>query len=172
MNSATVKTDTGKKKKSSAQTAPVNSRRETREAVLKVLYAHEYTQDNIYAIIDDLCDNFTDEAMAMIRQLASACIRYEKDLDAQIRQLAKNWSFERIAVIDRLLIRMGLCELMHFEEIPVKVTISEIIAIAKRFSTSKSGSFINGILDKAAKDLQANGTIRKKGLGLIDKPPK
>jgi transcription antitermination protein NusB len=162
-----MKDDTEKKTPPAGKNKPVNSRRETREAVLKVLYAYEFTQNNIHSIISDLCDNFSEPALVMIRRLSFTCIQRQEDLDRHIRSFAENWSFERIAIIDRILIRIGLCELIHFEEIPVKVTISEIISIAKRFSTHKSSAFINGILDKASKDLQQSGEIRKTGMGMI-----
>ncbi len=60
---------------------------------------------------------------------------------------SKNWDFERIAIIDRLIIRMAICEFLFFDDIPPKVSISEAIEIAKKFSTDDSSAFVNGILD-------------------------
>lgn len=91
------------------------------------------------------------------------------DIDELIRSLADNWELERIALIDRLLLRMGVAELMKFSDIPTKVTINETIELAKMFSTEKSGVFINGILDKALEELKAQGRIVKEGRGLIDR---
>lgn len=72
-----------------------------------------------------------------------------------------NWDMERIALIDFLLLRMGVCELLYFPTIPTKVTINEYIEIAKRYSTLQSGHFVNGVLDNILKDLEKANKIRK-----------
>ncbi len=74
----------------------------------------------------------------------------------------KNWDAERIAALDLIIIRMGICEFLFFETIPTKVTINEYIDLAKEYSTPQSGQFINGILDNIHKELSAEGKIRKK----------
>jgi N utilization substance protein B len=74
----------------------------------------------------------------------------------------KNWDADRIAVIDMILMRMGLCELMFFETIPTKVTLNEYIDLAKTYSTLQSGQFVNGILDNIHKELVLEGKIHKK----------
>ena len=68
---------------------------------------------------------------------------------------AKNWSWERIARIDRLILRLALAEMLYIEEIPVRVSINEAIELAKSYSTDKSYAFVNGVLD---------GVVRQKGL--------
>lgn len=78
-----------------------------------------------------------------------------------IKPKLKNWDPERIAVLDMIMIRMGVCELLFFETIPAKVTINEYIDIAKSYSTQQSGQFVNGILDSIHKDLVAEGRLRK-----------
>jgi len=72
------------------------------------------------------------------------------------------------ALIDRILLRMGITELLFFPEIPPKVSINEVIEIAKEYSTSNSGKFINGILDAILSDLKLNSNLNKSGRGLID----
>jgi N utilization substance protein B len=72
-----------------------------------------------------------------------------------------NWDKERVAIIDLLLLRMGVCEFLYFETIPTKVTINEYIDIAKQYSTPQSGQFVNGVLDNILKDLDKEGLIRK-----------
>jgi transcription antitermination protein NusB len=72
-----------------------------------------------------------------------------------------NWDIERIAIIDMLLLRMGVCELLYFSTIPTKVTINEYIEIAKLYSTPQSGHFINGVLDNILKDLIKENKIKK-----------
>lgn len=73
----------------------------------------------------------------------------------------KNWDPERIALIDMILLRLGVCELMYFDTIPTKVSINEYIDLAKEYSTEQSGQFVNGILDGIHKDLVAAGKIQK-----------
>ncbi len=84
-----------------------------------------------------------------------------------ITSYADNWEFERIAIIDVILIKMAICEFMEFSSIPVKVSINEYIEISKEYSTPKSRQFINGLLDKMAIDFQKEGKIKKMGRGLI-----
>jgi len=78
-----------------------------------------------------------------------------------------NWDSDRIALIDKLIMVIAIAELIYFPLIPTKVTINEYIEIAKEFSTSSSGKFVNGILDNIVKDLTKNHIIVKKGRGLI-----
>ena len=89
------------------------------------------------------------------------------DADAIIGKHAENWDLGRIAIIDRVVLRMAVCELMAFEDIPPKVSIDEAIEIAKRYSTDKSGSFINGVLDAVLHDLSEQGRLKKSGRGLV-----
>jgi N utilization substance protein B len=78
-----------------------------------------------------------------------------------IRPRLKNWDAERIAVLDMILMRMGVCELLYFETIPPKVTINEYIDLAKDYSTPQSGQFINGLLDSIHKDLIKDDKLQK-----------
>jgi len=83
-----------------------------------------------------------------------------------IFEYVKNWDSERLAFTDSLLMEMAFIELVHFNEIPVKVTLNEYIEIAKFYSTKQSGQFINGVLDKMIKKLTKENLIKKTGLGL------
>lgn len=78
-----------------------------------------------------------------------------------IKPKLKNWDAERIAQLDMILMRMGICELLYFETIPTKVSINEYIDLAKEYSTAQSGQFVNGILDNIHKELVAEGKINK-----------
>ncbi len=78
-----------------------------------------------------------------------------------IRPKLKNWDSERIALLDMILIKMGLCEFLYFETIPPKVTINEYIDLAKEYSTEQSGHFVNGIMDNIHKELLAQNKIHK-----------
>lgn len=78
-----------------------------------------------------------------------------------IKPKLKNWDSDRIAVLDMVLMRMGVCELLYFETIPTKVTINEYIDLAKDYSTPQSGQFVNGILDNIHKEFMEGGKIQK-----------
>lgn len=88
--------------------------------------------------------------------------------EASISAKTKNWDVERIAMMDILLMKMALAEMMTFESIPVKVSINEYIDISKEYSTPKSKLFINGIIDKLASEYKAEGKIVKTGRGLVE----
>ena len=85
-----------------------------------------------------------------------------------ISEKTKTWEVDRIAVMDVILMKMAISELMHFSSIPVKVTLNEYIEISKTYSTPKSKQFINGILDKIVMDFKKDGTMKKTGRGLME----
>lgn len=103
-----------------------------------------------------------------IEELLKTSIRYADEYQELIAAKTKNWEADRIALMDILLMRMAISELINFPSIPVKVTINEYIELSKTFSTLKSNTFINGILDKILADLTREGRIRKIGRGLKD----
>ncbi|HUZ58585.1 MAG TPA: transcription antitermination factor NusB [Hanamia sp.] len=78
-----------------------------------------------------------------------------------IKPKLKNWDSERIALLDMILLKMGLCEFLYFETIPPKVTINEYIDLAKEYSTEQSGHFVNGIMDNIHKELLSQNKIHK-----------
>ena len=90
------------------------------------------------------------------------------EYDEYISKFAKNWDFNRISLMDRTILRMGIGEMTNFSNIPLKVSINECIDIAKNYSTPKSGKFINGLLDVISLNLLKEDKIIKTGKGLID----
>src|SRR4030095_64358 len=78
-----------------------------------------------------------------------------------IKPKLKNWDPDRIASLDMILMRMGVCEFLYFETIPPKVTINEYIDLAKEYSTQQSGQFVNGILDNIHKELVQQDKMHK-----------
>jgi len=82
-----------------------------------------------------------------------------------------NWELERIALMDILVMRLAITEILEFPEIPVKVTLNEYIEIAKYYCTSKSSTFVNGILDNIVKEIREKGLFKKYGRGLIGESP-
>ncbi len=91
----------------------------------------------------------------------------DEDLAGEMLGKTPNWDKERIAEIDTILIKMAICEFLHFSSIPVKVTINEYLEIAKEYSTPKSSIFINGILDKLYREYQEENRLNKIGRGLM-----
>lgn len=91
----------------------------------------------------------------------------DEDLSDEMQGKTPNWDKERIAEIDTILIKMAICEFLHFSSIPVKVTINEYLEIAKEYSTPKSSIFINGVLDKLSKEYQEEKRLNKFGRGLM-----
>jgi len=91
-----------------------------------------------------------------------------KKYDELITNTAKNWEVERIAIIDNIILKMAITEMLECPTIPVKASLNEYIEIAKAYSSDKSRIFINGVLDKIHMDLKTSNQIKKIGRGLID----
>jgi len=108
------------------------------------------------------------EDKEFIVDLFKNTVRYDKEYQEMISVKTQNWEPERIAMMDTLLMKMALAEFIKFNSIPVKVTINEYLEISKEFSTPKSNSFINGILDKILIELKSENKIKKTGRGLIE----
>lgn len=131
--------------------------------------------DNQWAVDDKLLPLFKksydlngiNEDELFLYSLLRTVIANTKTYDDIIVKKAINWEFDRIAVMDLILLRMGMAEIFKFETIPLKVTLNEIIEFAKHFSSPKSKVFINGLLDKTIEEGLKNGTVVKKGRGLI-----
>lgn len=103
----------------------------------------------------------TPEKWIFAKSLLNSMIDKKEYALELIKPKLKNWDSERIALLDMLLMQMGVCELLYFETIPTKVTINEYIDLAKDYSTPQSGQFVNGILDSIHKELMASGKINK-----------
>ena len=148
----------------------MNKRRRARELALRTLYAEEMSGSDVESLIADMIMRIDDEER--VRQFADELVRHgvahKQACDDLIRAKAKNWDFERIAVLDKLIMRLAICEFLYFLDIPPKVTIDEAIEIAKKYSTEKSGLFINGILDSILMDLKKTDTMKKSGRGLTE----
>ncbi len=115
----------------------------------------------------ELSPNWEDD-----REFMKELFNYTLDNDEEYEELisgkAKNWDIERLAMLDRILLKMAIAEMLHFPSIPVKVTINEYIELSKEYSTPKSKQFVNGILDALVVDLTNRGLLKKSGRGLID----
>lgn len=147
----------------------IYSRRKIREKVLQVLYAYELNNEGIQRHIDEIFANVKNNADKDFGlNLIFKTIANRNLIDKLIENKTSNWELERIAVIDKILLRMGICEFLYFEDIPPKVSINEIIEISKVFSTESSGKFLNGVLDAILNEIKISGQFKKTGRGLID----
>jgi len=109
----------------------------------------------------DFMDLVGTEKMKFATDLLQTAIDKKTYTEEVIQPKLNNWDMERIAVIDMILLRLGVCELLYFDTIPTKVTINEYIDLAKDYSTEQSGHFVNGILDNIHKELVGAGKIQK-----------
>ena len=116
-------------------------------------------------LIPPLFTNDDDENYVKVL-LRKAILNSEKNSEL-IDAHTTNWEVERIALMDKLVMQLAITELVEFPEVPVKVTLNEYIEIAKEYSTAKSSTFVNGILDKIVKEMRAGGIMKKAGRGLI-----
>src|SRR4030066_2340748 len=130
-------------------------RRKSREYALQMLYQYDVSHQSA-----GLADGFwedkevLDNIMEFANNLVDGVIKNLDKIDDKIRLSASNWSIDRMAVVDRNILRMSIFELFYIKDIPVKVTLNEAIEIAKRFGEEESGSFVNGILDRIVRDHQ------------------
>ena len=87
-----------------------------------------------------------------LQDLFFCVVEHKTWADDLICECLENWDYDRVAIVDKILLRMGVSEIYHMEDIPPKVSISEMVEIAKIYSTEESSSFVNGILDTIYKD--------------------
>jgi N utilization substance protein B len=147
----------------------MSTRRKAREMALCALYAQEMSKNSIDYIINDL---LTDEECGDIKEFCCELVKltaqHTVEFDKMIKSKALNWDFDRIAIIDRIILRIAMCEFLYFRDIPPKVSMDEAIEIAKIYSTEKSGKFINGILDSVLSEWKKQKKISKSGRGLFN----
>jgi N utilization substance protein B len=146
------------------------SRREVREKAMQVLYAYEISHEPIEMLMETIAGEELSENQEQYRfaqALVYSVLNHRNETDDIIRSKAENWDFNRMATLDRILLRMGIVEFLYFPEIPPKVTMNECVEIAKRFSTEKSSRFVNGMLDSILGTLNTEGKVKKEGRGLI-----
>ncbi|MGB9720968.1 MAG: transcription antitermination factor NusB [bacterium] len=134
------------------------SRRLARELALKILYCYDSGRKEIPVIIEENLDKkkYDSSVKKFTKKLVMSTIENLERIDEQIKSVIKNWEYNRISTIDKLILRMGVCELLFFEDIPYEVTINEAIEIAKKFGNEESNKFVNGILDAIVKKMRKN----------------
>lgn len=125
------------------------------------------TEESENVALAEFSYNWEDDK-TYFEEIFDKTLKYEQILDGFIEAKSKNWEMDRIALLDRVILRMALAEMLYFPSVPVKVTINEYIEISKRYSTPKSRQFINGILDVLSKEWKDSGKMKKSGRGLLD----
>ncbi len=141
--------------------------KEVLQALIAKTFKNFSSEDPRKNKLAEITQNWNDDSDYVIALLGKT-IRNTTEYQKLISEKTKNWESDRIALMDTLLMRLAICELVNFPSIPVKVTINEYIEISKVFSTLKSNTFINGILYKILNDLNQQGRIQKAGRGLRD----
>jgi transcription antitermination factor NusB len=136
----------------------MRKRTRARELSLQLLYQVDIRRDDIDSLIDDFWSNQIHNSEELEQQikdfatrLAKGTIENIKSIDAVIVSYTQNWQLERMAAIDRNIMRMACYELLYLDDIPPKVSINEAVDLAKKYGDTESGKFVNGILDKINK---------------------
>jgi N utilization substance protein B len=124
-------------------------RTKARECALQMLYQKEATGDSMAAVAPAFWKvrTTTDETRAIAERLARGTESRLEGVDEAIVGASRNWRFDRIAAVDKSILRLGAYELMHEQETPAAVVIDEAVEMAKRFGDADSPAFVNGILD-------------------------
>ena len=132
-------------------TTNLHPRRAARQCVLKALFAYQFSKKDT---IDQLVNENSElkENNDFIQLLFDIVLEHVNLTEDIIRSHLENWEIDRVALIDKILLKMGICEIYFIDDIPPKVTISEMVEIAKVYSTDESPVFINGILDAVFKN--------------------
>lgn len=133
----------------------MSSRRKARELILKALYAHEVGEQAPEVAFDSLVERhkLDEKTRLFARNLYEQILAHTAECDAHITALARNWKFDRIATVDKNILRLSITELAHFPDIPTPVSINEAVELAKRYGGKESSGFVNGILDAFARTL-------------------
>ena len=143
----------------SADEAPPNNRHGARQVALQALYWEQSAATDSLGALDQLCARFglAQEVQFFAAEILQHAGEHADELDALAAAQVQHWRWERIARIDRLILRLALAEILFIEEVPVRVSIFEAVELAKSYSTDKSYAFVNGVLD---------GIVREKGLSV------
>ena len=131
-------------------------RRIAREAVLQALYAYEITKEKRSKVLKDIINrqSYDNDMKNFITSLFNFSIDNKEWCEEQIKTRLNNWEFDRVALLDRLLLILAISEIHFVDDVPPKVSISEAIEIAKQYSTEESSSFVNGVLDNIYKTME------------------
>ena len=135
----------------------LHPRRAARRCVLEALFAYQFSKNDSLTIISQLINKNPQikDNKDFIQLLFDCVLKNIQWAENIIKSHLENWEIDRVAQIDRILLKMGICEIHFIDDIPPKVTITEMVEIAKIYSTDESPVFINGILDAVYKKHQS-----------------
>jgi len=136
-------------------------RSDEREFAFKMLYASEFNQDSFSLQVDRLDLASQEKATRYVKSIITVYNDSKNEFDSVIEEKLENWDINRVAIIDKVILRLAITEFYHFEDIPPEVSINEAIELAKKYSTAGSGKFINGILDAIYKSLKQKKRSKK-----------
>ncbi len=131
----------------------MTNRRKAREIVLNALYYYEMTGNDTVTIIQKITNkkNVNKAIKDYAKRLLEETMKNLDTIDKKLKKIIKNWDLNRVAIIDKSILRFATAEILFSPDIPVKVSIDEAVEIAKTYSTENSGRFVNGILDEIAR---------------------
>jgi len=136
---------------------PVGKRRQARECAIQFLYQFDLSGgefgESLAAFWHALPDECSADAKKFAEELIRGTVGKRTEIDEKIRKYTEHWELQRIAAVDRNILRLAMYEMLFRDDIPPVVSINEAVDIAKKFSTQESGSFVNGILDRLRGDL-------------------
>jgi len=128
----------------------LGTRRQARELALSLLYEADAKSESPSTILDE----FPIDPDPFAADLVSGVAKHQEEVDGFIRRFAKDWSLERMPVVDRNVLRIGVYELVHRADVPTAPIISEAVELARRYSTEESGRFVNGMLGRIAEEVR------------------
>ena len=130
----------------------MGKRRRARELALQILFQLDSGQENLKETLKTFwfLHRHPREMKEFANRLAEGTRENLKAIDEKIVHCAKHWEIERMAVVDRNILRLGAYEILYCPDIPIKVSLNEAIELAKKFSTEKSSQFVNALLDRIA----------------------
>jgi len=141
-------------------------RRKARELALQILFQADIGNlpmdeaiETTLADVPDLDKEICDYAI----QLARGTWQRKSEIDCQIQSVTPHWTVERMAAVDRNLIRMALYEMLHVPDVPYRVAINEAVELAKEYGSTESRRFVNGVLGALVRKLNLDKTYRKRG---------
>jgi transcription antitermination protein NusB len=129
-------------------------RRKAREHALQILFQLDIKKEKpSAAVLKNFWTEYQsdEEVKAFAEEIVKGTFKYVAKINGLIQDCAQNWSLDRMAVVDRNVLRMAIYEILYRMDIPTSVTINEAIEIAKKYGTEESGAFVNGILDRVAR---------------------
>ena len=122
-------------------------RTEEREFAFKMLYASEFNHDPFEVQVNLLDAVSQKKATGYVKNIVKYYNSSKKEFDSIIEEKLEHWDLSRVAIVDKVILRLAVAEIFYFEEIPPEVSINEAIELAKKYSTAESGKFVNGLLD-------------------------